>query len=222
MSLSTRVAIVVTTGHIDEIKGVDKAIDESVMATLPKAAERRLPLSSAPRTSAQPVFIFVALMDRFGALDSICRRLYETMHRSLALLAALTLVACGNTTDQKSTSGDDGGSDSADDASYDAPSPVPVVCGSTTCTAGDFCVVSCTGNPFYCDVPVDAGVCPSGEHLTTSCGYGPGAQLDGGGCSNVAYSYVCNPLSPGQTTYMCPNLGSMPINASGVVTCCSD
>jgi hypothetical protein len=130
------------------------------------------------------------------------------MNRTL-LAALLLFAACGGTV-QTSTS----------DAGTDAPSPTPVVCGSMTCGASELCVVSCTGTPFYCDAP-DGGACGAGEHLTTSCAHGPGANLDGGGCSNVVYSYACQPRAAGDTSYTCPSLGSGPITA-GVATCCSD
>ena len=141
--------------------------------------------------------------------------------RPLLVLGALALFACGNTVNDKPAP--DAGDDASDDQASDATNPVPVACGATTCAAGDFCILSCTGNPAYCDAPDDAGVCPSGEHLATSCQYGPGAQLDGGGCSNVAYGSSCKPLSPGQTTYACPGNGlTEPIDSNGVVHCCFD
>ena len=138
----------------------------------------------------------------------------------LASIASVLLAACGGTIDDKTADATTDGNGA--DAAADGPIPTSVACGSSTCTGTDFCVVSCTGNPFYCDVPDDAGTCGAGSHLTTSCAYGPGAQLDGGGCNNAVYSYTCQARTTGETTYTCSSGSTMPIDANGQVTCCSD
>ena len=99
-------------------------------------------------------------------------------------------------------------------------STTPVACGSANCGANEFCLISCTGVPFYCSAPDDAGDCGAGEHLTTDCWHGPGYGLDGGGCSNVVYQYSCLPWN-GETEYGCGSWGPVPIN-DREAQCCHD
>ena len=97
----------------------------------------------------------------------------------------------------------------------------PVPCGTATCRLNAFCLSSCTGNPGYCDAAGDGGTCAPGRRLTTSCWYGPGAGSDGGGCSDVAYSFACQGMDAGQAWVECPGWGPMPI-INGAATCCHD
>jgi hypothetical protein len=96
----------------------------------------------------------------------------------------------------------------------------PLACGTTTCGARQFCRVSCTGNPFYCDAAGDGGTCRRGWHLTTDCSYGPG-DADAGGCSDAVFDYVCLSLGDGQTDAQCDN-GDWVSITRGVAVCCHD
>lgn len=140
-------------------------------------------------------------------------------------IVACTLAACGGTAApvpaavDAGGAGGDGGAGHAGAAGGVGGSATPVACGSTKCGANQFCLAWCTGLPFYCSAPNEAGACGVGEHLTTNCVHGPGHELDAG-CSDLEYHYACQPWS-GETSYPCPGWGGVPIN-NGVAWCCHD
>ncbi|HEY8076805.1 MAG TPA: hypothetical protein VIF62_21915 [Labilithrix sp.] len=79
----------------------------------------------------------------------------------------------------------------SDDASTDANVDAGLVCGSSTCNAGEVCVQ--TQRPSgACLLPDDAGTCPDGLPPTGPC------------CNSAAATYACKPL---------------PATCNGVLTC---
>ncbi len=132
--------------------------------------------------------------------------------RNLAFAFAVVFAACGAKSDPASTA----------DAAIQPDAHEAVPCGSLTCSSSEYCEFSCTGSPFYCEAPTDAGTCPEGYRFAQAgCYVGPGGNSGGGGCSNVEAAYRCLPQGDLQAAD-CPRGGETKPISNGVLTCCGD
>lgn len=127
----------------------------------------------------------------------------------ILVAAALGILplACGGS----SSTGKQASTDAGNDAGVDAAN---VDCDGTVCEVGQACVVT-TSSGGACELPDDAGVCPSGQ-----------TGVPGQCCDNTTVTYACQPLPPecnGQlacpcATSLCP-CGDCLISASGRLEC---
>lgn len=91
---------------------------------------------------------------------------------ALGILALLPFVvlACSSGGGSSSSPGDGGGADAASPDGSPPPADGPFACGTSTCSATQFCVQQCTcGGVQACGPVSDAGTCPAGQVLQNSC-----------------------------------------------------
>lgn len=98
------------------------------------------------------------------------------------LFAVLLLSACGSTVSENGVDGGttesaDAAEPTASDAGTDArdASPEatgPLACGSTTCSATEYCIVPCSGGILPICIPTENGACPSGTQSGMCLGDG--------------------------------------------------